>query len=1023
MEKSQWMMVAILAVWKSGAAYVPIDPTYPKERMQFMLTDTKAHLVLTSDTLIATRLQLFGVPVVEITSAHLFSQPIENPQTDVLSTDLAYAIYTSGTTGNPKAVLVEHRGVVNLQISLAKIFSLCGNQQEVLLSFSNYVFDHFVEQMLDALLNGQKLVVLNDAMRSDHARLYKYINDNVVTYLSGTPSVLSLYNFSSTPSIQRIDAIGEDFTEPVFNKIRATFSGTIINGYGPTEISITSHKRLYEVDQHRTNKSIGFPVANTTCYVLNNSMKRVPIGAIGELYIGGIGVARGYLNRDDLTLQRFVNNPFQSESEDLQAHNSRVYKTGDLVRWLPNGEVEYLGRNDMQVKIRGQRVELAEIQAVLSSYPEIQQSVVIARKHKEGSQLVGFYVSNSALVEDDIKQWMRHKLTETLVPSHVIRIPEVPVTINGKLDVRNLPQTEFDLPVDYVAPVSDIEVKLCGIWAKVLGVAPGVCHSRDFFYLGGDSLRTIELIHAISTIFNLRIGVGSVSLHCTIAAQARLIQTAHEQQIYKTVQTSVLDQTRAPVSLAQERLLFIHRFEGGTASYNIPFVLKTATKLYDIVKQSLYTLLWRHPALRTLLEESNGSLYQHVLDTQAAAIIFDLIEQTVDSQNTLDVVLSNEADHVFCLDRELPIRAGFFRVADNDTELYLSMVVHHTCFDGWSWGIFQKELTALISSGNEFALSPIPYSYIDFAVHQRDHLTGSTIASLSQFWKANLADFDNLNLPLDFSRPSQFNYFGRELLFEIDSSVTGVLKTLARRARVTLFPVLAAAYILMLRAFSNQDDIIIGTPMVNRGWPELTPVIGFFANLVALRTKVASSATVMEYIQSVGTTVTQAQVHQEYPFEQLVKALGIENNASRHPIVQVIFSLLDSATFGDTNSEFTTYKPNNNGKTTAKYDLSVTMCETSTGLSGNITYATSLFTEDTILSFVECYKQILFEFARASDTTKICEIQLVRGASLLPNRALLSADREYIPLNRIFEAVVSEVPNKVCFNTQQQQNS
>lgn len=359
LEKNDLLIISILAVWKSGGAFVPIDPSYPEERIQFMLEDTESKIVIVNDRnekkfkkIIPDSVRIVNIEEAATATVPNYSE--SNLSRMSCSTNLCYVIYTSGTTGKPKGVMTEHRGVVNLHDSLSNIFDLKSVKYEVLLSFSNFVFDHFVEQMTDAILSGQTLVMLNDDMRSDKERLYKYIKENKVTYLSGTPSVLSLYEYDDLKSITRIDGVGEDFTEALFNKIRSTFtSGIIINGYGPTETSITTHKRIYKEGENRKNKSIGRQIYNSTCYVLNEFGQRVPIGAVGELHLGGIGVGRGYLNRDELTTKVFLANPFTTEEDKNERKNLRMYKTGDLARFLANGEVECLGRNDFQVSKPG----------------------------------------------------------------------------------------------------------------------------------------------------------------------------------------------------------------------------------------------------------------------------------------------------------------------------------------------------------------------------------------------------------------------------------------------------------------------------------------------------------------------------------------------------------------------------------------------------------------------------------------------------------------------------------------------
>ncbi|MER7045409.1 amino acid adenylation domain-containing protein [Streptomyces jumonjinensis] len=1046
LDKSELMITAILAVWKTGAAYVPIDPGYPDDRIAFMLEDTSARLVVTGQAHSERLRGLPGadvLPVMDIELLPMGYRSTENPVTAVTSTDLAYAIYTSGTTGRPKAVLVEHRGVVNLQASLAKLFTLDRSEgEEALLSFSNYVFDHFVEQMTDALLNGQKLVVLDDTMRTDAERLYRYINDEKVTYLSGTPSVLSLYDYSTTTSLTRIDAIGEDFTEPVFNKIRGMFQGTIINGYGPTEISITSHKRPYTVGERRSTKSIGHPVDNYTAYVLNKSMQRVPVGGMGELYIGGVGVTRGYLNRDDLTTDRFVDNPFQTPEEKASGRNARVYKTGDLVRWLPNGELECLGRTDLQVKIRGQRVELGEVEAALSSYPGVTRSLVIAREHQDAGlttqkYLVGFYVGDGELDEQDLKQWMRRKLPEAVVPSRVLRITDIPVTPSGKLDVKRLPETDF-APGDsaeYIAPSNDVEAKLCGIWSTVLGVPPErVGVQDDFFALGGDSLRAMVLAQAITTGFGRGLGVATVLQHTTLGAQAKHIREsaaqADDEHIEPAAGYAATGAEHPPVSLAQERLLFIDEFEGGTAAYNIPFVLRIATGDgvdQDSITHALRALVRRHPALRTLLTtDDDGVRRQRILPGDDASAAFGVPVHTAGGVAELDEKLVEHSGYVFRLHEELPVQADLFELATGPGSLYLSIVLHHSCFDGWSWSGFREELAALLHGVPETELGTVHGTYADFAVWQRQYLSGRRLSALTDYWTDALAGFETVRLPLDRPRPPRFDYRGREIEFDLDERTMDALKALAQSERVSLYSVLLGAWNLMLHQYTGQRDFVVGTPSANRGRPEFDRTVGFFANLLALRTRIDAEATLTEYVRSVGADVVAAQVHGELPFEQLVKELQPEKDPSRHPVLQINFTLqnVTDRAHGTAPSEqrpaLIDYKPDGGGWTATKFDLSATITDTPDGLTGNLTYAASLFDDESAEGFIATFQHILGEFARLAPAGGRARLADVTGLTEAERAALLAGAGTAAPtapsrtLPAVFEEQAAAWPDEIA---------
>ncbi|OXA38152.1 N-(5-amino-5-carboxypentanoyl)-L-cysteinyl-D-valine synthase [Folsomia candida] len=764
LNKNELMILSIFGVWKSGAAYVPVDPSYPDERIQFILKDTQAKIIITNSTS-ASRVQTLScsdqcvIQIEEVSQQRLHNLDSENPTAVSTCTDLAYIIYTSGTTGNPKGVMIEHRGVVNLQNSLAQIFSLQDNHDEVILSFSNYVFDHFVEQMVDALLNGQTLVVLNDEMRSDKDRLYEYMRANKVTYLSGTPSVLSLYEYRDLPHLKRIDAVGEDFSEPLFNKIRSTFSGLIINGYGPTEVSITSHKRLYpDPSERRLNKSIGHPVGNTTCYILDENMQRLPSGAIGDLYLGGVGVGRGYLNRDDLTDKAFVRNPFADGDED----NARLYKTGDLCRFLSNGEVDYMGRNDFQVKVHGLRIELCEIEAAMLSYPpgsRITQCVEIP-----ATKLPGY-----------------------MVPKRLVPIDKIPVNISGKVDTKQLSQPVMMERLGFSPPQNELETKLCTIWGEILQLPEDqIGITDDFFGLGGDSFT--------------------------------------------------------------ETITVLKRDGNGTSAFNVPFYFELSkTVNLGILQESIRSVIKRHEILRTLI---------------------------------LTGRLTKASQYIFSLDKELPLKVTIYEIEDTPTTI-MCLVFHHICFDGWSWGVFQRDLKSLYAN----------------------------------------------------NRPSKFSYKGKELRFHISLETTRGLKELSKMLKTSMFSVLISAYSLTLSYYTNQKDILIGYPVSNRNLPEFENVIGFFVNLLPLRSRINPEESLAQYIRTVGEEIIQSQAHQDMPFDKLVNPLKLNP-----------------------------YEPNISA-TTAKYDLSTTMTEVEeSGIEGTATFATKLFRDATIENFLKTYAHVLEQF-------------------------------------------------------------
>lgn len=1032
LNKNELMILSVFGVWKSGAAYVPVDPSYPDERIQFILKDTQAKIIITNSTS-ASRVQTLScsdqcvIQIEEVSQQRLHNLDSENPTAVSTCTDLAYIIYTSGTTGNPKGVMIEHRGVVNLQNSLAQIFSLQDNHDEVILSFSNYVFDHFVEQMVDALLNGQTLVVLNDEMRCDKDRLYEYMRANKVTYLSGTPSVLSLYEYRDLPHLKRIDAVGEDFSEPLFNKIRSTFSGLIINGYGPTEVSITSHKRLYpDPSERRLNKSIGHPVGNTTCYILDENMQRLPSGAIGDLYLGGVGVGRGYLNRDDLTDKAFVRNPFADGDED----NARLYKTGDLCRFLSNGEVDYMGRNDFQVKVHGLRIELCEIEAAMLSYPpgsRITQCVVISRNQN----IIGYYVSPKENLEEvDIRKYLQTKLPGYMVPKRLVPIDKIPVNISGKVDTKQLSQPVMMERLGFSPPQNELETKLCTIWGEILQLPEDqIGITDDFFGLGGDSLLAISLSFTMTKSFGKSIQVTHIFEHRTIQGLGKFI----ESKMKPDAPISTISQPSEvtfELSLAQKRLLFINEMENGTSAFNVPFYFELSkTVNLGILQESIRSVIKRHEILRTLILTGSNKAQVIIREEDVTERLFSVDTIRVENHAQLSQGLTKASQYIFSLDKELPLKVTIYEIEDTPTTI-MCLVFHHICFDGWSWGVFQRDLkslyannvnTTLLSKPN--MLPPLTSHYKEFASWENNFLTGQRLQTLSNYWKNKLDSAQTLNFLPDFQRPSKFSYKGKELRFHISLETTRGLKELSKMLKTSMFSVLISAYSLTLSYYTNQKDILIGYPVSNRNLPEFENVIGFFVNLLPLRSRINPEESLAQYIRTVGEEIIQSQAHQDMLFDKLVSDNTKEIDLSRHPLVQVIFSFNPTKTMAK-HSLFTDqdplklnpYEPNISA-TTAKYDLSTTMTEVEeSGIEGTATFATKLFRDATIENFLKTYAHVLEQFSNMVVKAGV-KISDVNPVGKLETASLLTRNTKPSQDDNTPSSIFDEIATKFGYKT------
>jgi amino acid adenylation domain-containing protein len=582
LDRSEHMLISILAILKAGGAYVPMDPSYPDERIKYILKDTKANVVLANqiykerlDSLINQKQDILAIDSVDL-DEQISIELVTNLASATLSTNLAYVIYTSGTTGNPKGVLIEHKGVVNLVIEQGRVFDLANSSTiKNCLWYANYVFDAHVWDLYVCILYGHIIHITDNAIRQDIELLSSYVKNNNINIATLPPVLLDCTNILA---LDKLTVTGDKTPKEVLDGYYNA-GVEIINGYGPTEVTVGVSLNHYNDNGSR---NVGRPMSNMKAYVLSANLTPLPIGAIGELYIGGIGLARGYLNQSELTAERFIPNPFQTEEEKQGGRNSRLYKTGDLLCWRTDGNLEYIGRNDSQVKIRGYRVELGEIESAIANYVGIKQSVVLAKEHlasdgvSTGNKyLVAYYVSATRLAEDKIIACLQSKLPEYMLPNILVHLEKLPMTTNGKLDKRALPDPEFSDGTDnYVAPRDDVQKMVCRIWAEVLKLPEdkvGICD--DFFRLGGNSILAIKLISKLNKAFNISISISAIFQCNTVEKLVCYLEINNETTVL-IEKAQVSRPEEQVLSFAQERLWFIQKYEQGTNAYNIPMVFE-----------------------------------------------------------------------------------------------------------------------------------------------------------------------------------------------------------------------------------------------------------------------------------------------------------------------------------------------------------------------------------------------------------------------------------------------------------------
>ena len=963
LERSLEMVVGILGVLKAGAAYVPMDPGYPKERLLHILKDTGAELVL-SQTRMEERENLSPIEEIglNIDLSEPFYQKYQGKELQPNSgpEDLAYVIYTSGTTGKPKGVMVQHGGIVNMVYIQEHRLKI--NEGSKIVQYASYVFDASVWEIFGSLSIGAELSIIPDSIRQDAALLSEHIEKHGINTALFPPILLMEMSFVKLKALKTL-LVGGDASSL---KLMDTWhvGRMLVNAYGPTEGTVCAS--MYRYGKGDLNTKIGKPLSNTRAYVLDPYGSPVPIGVPGELYIGGAGLARGYLNQPGLTAERFVANTFATE-KDMAKGYDRLYRTGDMVRWLADGNLEFLGRNDHQVKIRGYRIELGEVEHAISRIEGIKQACVLALERETGSgtvkYLVGYYVleENFAMEQTVLSERLSGILPEYMVPSALVNMESFPLTVNGKLDRRALPSPELGSSGnDYVPPSTDLQEQLCHIWEEVLGLER-VGITDDFFRIGGNSILAIRVSHQIGRALHKEVNVADIFRYRT---PSRLLAHGLNMEQVDIPRTAT---KRSTLSFAQERLWFIERYEGGTNAYHMPFVLELqkGTRMDGIV-YALRSIVARHEILRSTIEEGDGHGGVQVVHEHALPIE----EVSIADESGLDDLLKSDIDHPFDLEKTYPIKIKFYHIeplGNGSARTVLLLNIHHIAFDGWSMGIFQKELydyyEAYIDNDLSFDLPELDIQYRDYALWQRSYLTGDLLDGQLAYWKGKLSGHGALELPTDHPRPSEVDYRGAQRTFSISADTSNALRTFAKDNGTTLHSVLLAATSILLGKYTGQDDIVIGSPVANRQHRQTEGLIGFFVNIQVNRARLSASQNYLDLVLELHNDQISAQRYQDLPFERLVDELGLERDLSRHPVFQVSFAVQGFGT-GNGNSilrkEYLKRFDGNTGYDVEKFDLSILMDDNQKGeIKGQMSYATSLFEGPTIDRMIGHYIDLI----------------------------------------------------------------
>ncbi|KAG0239245.1 hypothetical protein BGX31_002917 [Mortierella sp. GBA43] len=965
-ERSASMIIAVLAVLKAGGAYVPLDPTYPNDRLACILEDSRPEVIIVDDM---GRSVMEGIghqsnqdgyegrtaiPILDLNEE--LTTSTSNPRVyGLTSRHLCYVIYTSGSTGKPKGVMIEHQGVVNFVTSRLQDWGLEASGQ--VLQFSSLNFDLSVMETFGCFFSGATLHILPDSIRLDRRELWSYLERHSITLTILPPAILQdCKDLEPLSAPLTLVSCGDALPPSLLRLLQPLVPhGSIINEYGPTETAISDIAWRCPDNFNGDLVPIGRPMGNKRVYILDRNGLPVPLGAIGDLYIGGVGVARGYLNKPELTAQVFVPNPFDGHPE------ARMYKTGDLARYLPDGNIVFLGRNDFQVKIRGFRIELGEIEARLEDHALVEKSVVLAVGNGNERRLVSYVVSQPV---DGLVQTLHSHLVSCLpdymIPSAIVRLESFPLNSNGKLDRKAFPAPGSDAFAlrAYEEPQGTIEVAIAQIWIDLLHL-DRVGRSDNFFTLGGHSLLAVRLMNRVAS-FGVQLPLSAIFATPCLSSFAYVMAKHLTKGI--TSLCSLPDITTTPrdgylpPSFSQEYMWTVSQLEGVNDTYHVPLAVRFRGDLHrDALQRAMDTIFARHEALRSTFVTVDGDLQVQILSAQSGIPThWEDLRGRPDAEVQLKELSKSEIWTPFDLARGPLIRALVVHLDGN--EHVFMLIQHHIITDGWSISILQRELSTLYTSycrGETNPLPPLSIQYPDYASWQRKQFSGDWLEDQRSYWHANLKDAPELlYLPTDRPRPPQQSFAGGHIPVRIDAELTGPLKKFTLDHGMTLYMTILAAWSTVLSRLSGQDDIVIGSLTANRNHHQVESLLGFFVNTLALRIDLSGEPTVGQLIERVKQTTLGAQSNQDVPFQEIVDHVQPHHGPSHAPLFQVLLVWHNNET-SKWNLPLLEEQDAEATLRSTEFDLELSLYETDHEIAGNITYSTALFDRETIENHVE----------------------------------------------------------------------
>ncbi|WP_434040212.1 pyoverdine non-ribosomal peptide synthetase PvdD [Pseudomonas aeruginosa] len=1032
LERSLDMLVGLLAILKAGGAYLPLDPAAPEERLAHILDDSGVRLLLTQGHLLERLPRQAGVEVLAIDGLVLDGYAESDPLPTLSADNLAYVIYTSGSTGKPKGTLLTHRNALRLFSATEAWFGF--DERDVWTLFHSYAFDFSVWEIFGALLYGGRLVIVPQWVSRSPEDFYRLLCREGVTVLNQTPSAFkqlmavacSADMATQQPALRYVifggEALDLQSLRPWFQRF-GDRQPQLVNMYGITETTVhVTYRPVSEADLEGGLVSpIGGTIPDLSWYILDRDLNPVPRGAVGELYIGRAGLARGYLRRPGLSATRFVPNPFPGGAGE------RLYRTGDLARFQVDGNIEYIGRIDHQVKVRGFRIELGEIEAALAGLAGVRDAVVLAHDGVGGTQLVGYVVADSAedaeRLRESLRESLKRHLPDYMVPAHLMLLERMPLTVNGKLDRQALPQPDASLSQQaYRAPGSELEQRIAAIWSEILGVER-VGLDDNFFELGGHSLLATRVISRVRQEQQLDASLKALFERPVLEAFAQGLERTTD-----AVSTIPLADRQQPLALsfAQERQWFLWQLEPESAAYHIPSALRLRGRLdVDALQRSFDSLVARHETLRTRFRLEGGRSYQQVQPAVSVSI-----EREQFGEEGLIERIQAIVVQPFDLERGPLLRVNLLQLAEDDHVLVL--VQHHIVSDGWSMQVMVEELVQLYagySQGLDVVLPALPIQYADYALWQRSWMEAGEKERQLAYWTGLLGgEQPVLELPFDRPRPARQSHRGAQLGFELPRELVEAVRALAQREGASSFMLLLASFQALLYRYSGQADIRVGVPIANRNRVETERLIGFFVNTQVLKADLDGRMGFDELLAQARQRALEAQAHQDLPFEQLVEALQPERNASHNPLFQVLFnhqseirSVTPEVQLEDLRLEGLAW----DGQT-AQFDLTLDIQEDENGIWASFDYATDLFDASTVERLAGHWRNLLRGIV-ANPRQRLGELPLLDAPE---RRQTLSewnpAQREYAvqgTLQQRFEEQARQRPQAVALILDEQRLS